>query len=92
MPQEENCQPVVERDDGLFCIGLGDDAAGPFSDASFCARRSKKWLAGIKIKGRAIYLGRFDDPKKAGAAYMAALNKYFGDFANEEMETRRASA
>ena len=49
------------------------------------------WPESKSRAGRFI-LGRFDDPKKAGAAYMAALNKYFGDFANEEMETRRASA
>jgi hypothetical protein len=38
MPQEENHQPVVERDDELFCIGLGDDAAGPFPTRAFALR------------------------------------------------------
>jgi hypothetical protein len=38
MPQEENYRPVVERDEGLFCIGLGDDAAGPFPTRAFALR------------------------------------------------------
>ena len=39
MPQEENYQPVVfERDDGQFCIGLGEDAAGPFPTRTFALR------------------------------------------------------
>ena len=40
-----------------------------------------KWAANIHIKGRKVYLGRFDDLDAARAAYSAAAVNYFGEFA-----------
>jgi len=34
-----------------------------------------KWRARIKLNGREIFLGCFDDPKEASLAYLAAKNK-----------------
>lgn len=44
-------------------------------------RRSKPWVAHIKQKGKSRYLGSFDDPAEAHAAYCAAAEKMFGEFA-----------
>lgn len=43
-------------------------------------KQSNKWLAKIKIKGKVIYLGFFDNLDKAGEAYVNASKKYFGEF------------
>jgi hypothetical protein len=40
----------------------------------------KKWSVSIKNKGRRVYLGLFDDPQKAYEAYVAASQKYHGEF------------
>jgi hypothetical protein len=43
-----------------------------------------RYITSIKINYRCINLGRFDDPEKAHAAYIAAARKYFGKFARAE--------
>lgn len=45
------------------------------------ATRDKKWIAKIKVDGRQIYVGGFDNPVDAALAYDAAAHKYFGAFA-----------
>lgn len=45
------------------------------------SKAAKKWMARIKVNYKGIYLGVFDDPKDAAAAYNEAAKKYFGDFA-----------
>jgi hypothetical protein len=40
-----------------------------------------KWRAQIKVNGKIKRLGRFSDPSEAHAAYVAAADKFFGDFA-----------
>lgn len=44
-------------------------------------RRSGKWRARIKYKGRERYLGLFDDPSEAHAAYVRSANELYGEFA-----------
>ena len=41
-----------------------------------------KWKAIIVLSGKKKYLGIFDRPETAHAAYIDAAKKYFGDFAN----------
>lgn len=36
---------------------------------------TKKWRAGIRLNGRRMHLGRFDDPAEAHRAYLAAKAK-----------------
>lgn len=45
-------------------------------------RKAKAWVASIKLMGRSIFLGNFDTPEKAHAAYCEAAKKYHGEFAN----------
>jgi hypothetical protein len=54
-----------------------------YKGASRC-RRSGKWLAHIGINGKIIFLGRFETPQEAHAAYLKAARKLFGEFARAE--------
>lgn len=44
----------------------------------------KKWRAKIRVHGTNYNLGRFDDPREAHAAYVAAATQYFGEYARGE--------
>ena len=45
-------------------------------------RKSGKWHAQIKVKGKQTYLGRFDTAAEAHAVYLAAAKLHFGGFAH----------
>lgn len=49
-----------------------------YKGASFCRG---KWDARIGIDGKDVYLGSFDTPEEAHAAYANAASKVFGEFA-----------
>ncbi len=38
----------------------------------------------INVNGKQIYLGTYDDPDQASAAYMNAAKEYFGSFARQQ--------
>lgn len=44
-------------------------------------RRVKKWMAGITVNGKGIYLGYFSEEEEAAKAYNNAATRYFGEFA-----------
>jgi hypothetical protein len=44
-------------------------------------RQRKRWTAGIGVDGAFKYLGLFDSPEEAAAAYAVAAEKHFGEFA-----------
>jgi len=44
-------------------------------------KQAKKWRAQIKVDGHKIYIGSFDDPEDAKAAYSARSAELFGEFA-----------
>jgi hypothetical protein len=45
-------------------------------------QRSRRWRASIMVNSRRIHLGYFNTPEEAYAVYLAAAQKYFGEFAN----------
>jgi HNH endonuclease len=44
-------------------------------------KNGRKYRASIFVKGKAEYLGSFDEPEDAHAAYVAAAKESFGEFA-----------
>lgn len=50
----------------------------------FRSRLPNRWSAEIKTNGRRHYLGHFDCPLKAAAAYAAAAAKFHGEFARSQ--------
>jgi hypothetical protein len=46
------------------------------------SKKSQKWQAHIKVNYKSIYLGMYDAPEDAHAAYCEAAKKHFGEFAN----------
>lgn len=47
----------------------------------FFLKRRKKFLAQIGMGSKTFYLGLFETPEEAGAAYAEAANRIFGEFA-----------
>jgi len=47
-------------------------------------RGHERWYAHIKVSGRRHFLGSYDDPSEAHAAYVRAANELFGQFARAE--------
>ena len=49
--------------------------------------RDRRWEVRISVKGRRIYLGRFEDELEAAKAYDAAAVKYHGRYAKLNLKT-----
>jgi hypothetical protein len=47
-------------------------------------QQHRKWRANIRVNGRLKYLGAFDGPAEAHAAYLRAAEGGFGEFARSE--------
>lgn len=44
-------------------------------------RMGDRWVAQINVEGKKLFLGRFNTPEGAHAAYTEAAKKHFGEFA-----------
>jgi hypothetical protein len=50
-----------------------------YKGVSWC-KDTKKWRSQIKLNGKQINLGHFNNPEKAYEAYVSASKKYHGEF------------
>ena len=44
-------------------------------------KKTKKWMASIKLNNKNIYLGIYDEEENAAKAYKVAAKKYHGEYA-----------
>ena len=51
-----------------------------YKGVTFC-KDTNRWLAQVRKHGRNVKIGRFDTPELAHAAYVAAAERFFGEFA-----------
>jgi hypothetical protein len=61
--------------------GLNKNNTHGFKGINFFKGRRKPWAARIKVNRKYICLGYYFTKEEAGAAYVAASKKYFGEFA-----------
>jgi len=61
-----------QHNTGLSCVNT--------SGFKGVSKRGKRWKAQIRINGKQTYLGTYDTPEEAGAAYDAAALKVQGEF------------
>lgn len=47
-------------------------------------KHGKKWVAQIQVDGKSKHLGTFKTPEEAHAAYVAAAERHFGEFARAQ--------
>lgn len=64
----------------LVDSGLITVSSHGFKGATY-NRRQGRWMAQITVGRQRHYLGYFDTPGEAHAAYMAAATRHFGEFA-----------
>ncbi len=64
------CNRKVRADSASGLKGVGRD------------KRDGRWHARIQINGKRHILGHFDTAKEASAAYIAAVRKFHGEYAN----------
>jgi predicted nucleic acid-binding Zn ribbon protein len=50
------------------------------------------WSAAIRVNKKPIYIGTYPTPEQAQAAYIAAAEKHFGQFANDGINSTKSDA
>lgn len=74
-----NLRASTRSQNGANTRRRSDNTSG-FKGVTYDKSR-KKWQSKIRVNGRDFFLGRFDDPELAHAAYVVAAEKHFGEFA-----------
>jgi hypothetical protein len=62
-------------------VGVQANNKSGYKGVSWC-RRSKKWMAQIRVNTKTKFLGYYTDPKEAAKVYNQNATKYFGEFAH----------
>jgi hypothetical protein len=75
----ENFRPATHAQNLQNCGPRAHNTSG-FKGVSWL-RNAGKWSATIRVDGKKIHLGLFDDPVYAAVAYARAAFKYHGEFA-----------
>jgi hypothetical protein len=60
---------------------IGSNNTSGYKGVSW-ANSIKKWVAQIRVNGKTIILGYFDEPESAYEAYCKAAKEHYGEFAN----------
>lgn len=76
----QNCQNASSRGGSSGFLGVSWD------------RSRNKWVAGLRINGKRVVLGRFASESDAAKAYDAAALKHRGQFASLNFRNQEASA
>jgi hypothetical protein len=76
----ENLRMATVRQNGYNSKKRKDNTAG----YKGVKKRGNKFTARIMVNGHRIFLGTYDTPEEAHAAYCKAAKKYFGEFARFE--------
>lgn len=74
----ENLRPATKTQNG-YNRKLGSDNKSGVKGVCW---QQGKWIAGIKVNGKRIHLGYFDDIAMAEKVVIDARHKYHGEFAN----------
>jgi hypothetical protein len=74
----ENLRPAT-RSQNTSNVGLRKDNTSGYKGVAW-NKRNRKWVAYVGTGKKVIYLGYFDDPAEAHAAYVKAASQYHGDF------------
>lgn len=72
---------LASHSNTMASAGLSKSNTSGLKGVSFSSERAK-WVAQITVNYQHMALGRFDTKEEAHAAYCAAADKYFGEFAN----------
>jgi hypothetical protein len=75
----ENLRPANQTQNNGNARRRRDNTSG-FKGVSW-HKQNEQWVARIKVAGRTKCLGLFADPAEAHAAYLAAAQEHFGEFA-----------
>lgn len=84
-----NCtrENLLIQDRGVFARGRKGHGSSPYKGVS--RYRNGKWQATIRVDGKLLWLGAFDDPAEAATAYDEAVLKYRGRSGLLNFPTRR---
>ncbi len=90
-----NCtrENLLVQDRGIFARNRKGRGSSPFKGVS--RYRNGKWQATIRVEGKLLWLGAFDDPEDAAVAYDEAVLRYRGrsgvlNFPNRRRRRTRA--
>ena len=76
-----NLRLVTKTQNQQNRVGVQANNKSGYKGVSWC-RRSKKWMAQIRVNTKTKFLGYYTDPKEAAKVYNQNATKYFGEFAH----------